>query len=135
MSEPDAATPLSLAERIEVVQQAYELMLAYAAQGRQNDTDDSGSIRRYLMRADAALDGLPTCLRASVADRAEAYADFIDVLEQDARRTRAAFGLVLAQRALSSQLFDNLNASIHIRALLTDIFLIDETLKGGEGNG
>jgi hypothetical protein len=135
MTEPDAASPPSLAERIEVVEQAYELMLAYAAQGRQNDTDDSGSIRRFLLRADAALDGLATCLRESVADRADAYADFIDVLEQDARRTRAAFKLALAQRALSSQLIDNLNASIHIRALLTDIFLIDETLKGADGNG
>jgi hypothetical protein len=134
MTEPDAASPLSLAERIEVVEQAYELMLAYAAQGRQNDTDDSGSIRRYLLRADAALDGLAACLRESVADRADAYTDFIAVLEQDARRTRAAFRLVLAQRALSSQLIDNLNASIHIRALLTDIFLIDETLKGADGN-
>ena len=134
MSEPDAATPLSLAERIEVVEQAYELMLAYAAQGRQNDTDDSGSIRRFLVRADAALDGLAACLRANMVDRAEAYADFIEVLEQDARRTRAAFRLVLAQRALSSQLIDNLNASIHIRALLTDIFLIDETLEGVDGN-
>jgi hypothetical protein len=134
MSEPDAATPLSLAERIEVVEQAYELMLAYAAQGRQNDTDDSGSIRRFLVRADAALDGLAACLRASVADRAEEYADFIDVLEQDARRTRAAFRVVLVQRALSSQLIDNLNASIHIRALLTDIFLIDETLKGRDND-
>ena len=46
--------------------------------------------------------------------------------------TRAALRLVLAQQALSSQLIDNLNASIHIRALLTDIFLIDETLKGVE---
>ena len=134
MSEPGAATPLSLADRIEVIEQCYELMLAYAAQGRQNDTDDSGSIRRFLLRADAALDGLAACLRASVADRADAYGDFIDVLEQDARRTRAAFRLVLAQRALSSQLIDNLNASIHIRALLTDIFLIDETLKGADGN-
>ena len=135
MSEPGAATPLSLADRIEVIEQCYELMLAYAAQGRQNDTDDSGSIRRFLVRADVALDGLAACLRASVADRVESYADFIDVLEQDARRTRAAFRLVLAQRALSSQLIDNLNASIHIRALLTDVFLIDETLKSGEGNG
>ena len=35
----------------------------------------------------------------------------------------------LAQRSISSQLVDNLNASMHIRALLTDIFLIDEVLK------
>ena len=57
------------------------------------------------------------------------------VLDQDARHTRAALRLVLAQRALSSQLIDNLNASIHIRALLTDIFLIDETLKGSDADG
>jgi len=41
--------------------------------------------------------------------------------------------LVLAQKSISSQLVDNLNASIHVRALLTDVFLIDEALKRGEG--
>ena len=122
-------TEQSLAERIEVIEQAYELMLAYAAQGRQNDTDDSSSIRRFLRRADAALDGIGACLRETAAAQADAYADFIAVLEQDARATRAALRLVLARKALSSQLIDNLNASIHIRALLTDVFLIDETLK------
>jgi hypothetical protein len=135
MTEQAPASSPSLAERIEVVEQAYELMLAYAAQGRQNDTDDSSSIRRFLQRADAALDGLAACMRESVAERADVYADFITVLEQDAQRTRAALRLVLAQKALSSQLIDNLNASIHIRALLTDIFLIDETLKGADGDG
>jgi hypothetical protein len=126
---------LSLPERIEAIEQAYELMLAYAAQGRQDDTDDSSSIRRFLRRADAALDGLAACLRESVAEQADPYADFLPVLEQDARATRAALRLVLAQRAISSQLIDNLNASIHIRALLTDIFLIDETLKSAGRDG
>ena len=41
----------------------------------------------------------------------------------------AAIRLVLAQPAISSQLIDNLNASVHLRTLLTDIFLLDETLK------
>jgi hypothetical protein len=41
----------------------------------------------------------------------------------------AAIELVLAQRSISSQVVDNLNASIHVRALLTDLFLIDEILK------
>ena len=135
MTEHSSASPLTLAERIEVIEQAYELMLAYAAQGRQDDRDDSSSIRRFLQRADAALDGLPACLRESVATMAKSYADFITVLEHDARATRAALRLVLAQPAMSSQLIDNLNASIHIRALLTDIFLIDETLKTGESDG
>ena len=29
----------------------------------------------------------------------------------------------------SSQLVDNMNANIHLRALLTDLFLIDEIIK------
>jgi hypothetical protein len=132
MTTPGVA--LSLAERIEAIEQAYELMLAYAAQGRQDDADDSSSIRRFLQRADAALDGLAICLREEDTTGAEAFGDFIAVLEDDARRTRAALRLVLAQKALSSQLIDNLNASIHIRALLTDIFLIDEVLKSGAGH-
>jgi hypothetical protein len=134
MTEAGAASSPSLAERIEIIEQAYELMLAYAAQGRQNDVDDSSSIRRFLQHADAALDGLAASMRESVSARAEVYADFIAVLEQDAHHTRAALRLVLAQKALSSQLIDNLNASIHIRALLTDIFLIDEALKGANGD-
>jgi hypothetical protein len=33
------------------------------------------------------------------------------------------------QRAIGSQLVDNLNASMHLRALLTDLFLIDEAIS------
>jgi len=53
----------------------------------------------------------------------------LEVLERDARDSLAAIQLVLAQATLSSQLIDNLNASIHLRALLTDLFLVDEILK------
>ena len=41
----------------------------------------------------------------------------------------AALEVVLAQPAISSQLIDNLNASIHLRALLTDLFLIGEVFS------
>ena len=57
------------------------------------------------------------------------YDAFIAVIERDARSAQAAVQLVLAQPSISSQLVDNLNASIHLRALLTDLFLIDEVLK------
>ena len=42
---------------------------------------------------------------------------------------RAAFRFVLAQPAIGSQIVDNLNASTHVRTLLTDLFLLDEALK------
>jgi hypothetical protein len=51
------------------------------------------------------------------------------VLQKDAVSTRAALRLVMAQPSISSQLIDNLNASIHFRALLTDLFLVDEAIK------
>jgi len=36
---------------------------------------------------------------------------------------------VLALPSIGSQVVDNLNATIHIRALLTDMFLVDEALN------
>ena len=51
------------------------------------------------------------------------------VVERDVQSARAAVTLVLAQPSISSQLVDNLNASIHLRTVLTDLFLLDEVLK------
>ena len=37
--------------------------------------------------------------------------------------------VVLTAPGLSSQLIDNLNASAHLRCVLTDIFVLDEALQ------
>ncbi len=50
----------------------------------------------------------------------------LDVLRRDAEASRALVRLVAAQASVSSQLIDNLNASIHVRALLTDVFVLGE---------
>jgi hypothetical protein len=117
---------MDLKTRCDAIEECYEFMLAYAAQGL---ADDAGSqpgaqIREFLRRAAAALSGLAGICAAEGLDH-----PFIAVLERDAQSSLAAVDLVLAQRAISSQLIDNLNASIHLRALLTDIFLLDEILK------
>ena len=54
---------------------------------------------------------------------------FVEIAGRDAAEAQAAIRLVLAWSSISSQLVDNLNASMHVRALLTDLFLIDEALK------
>ena len=59
----------------------------------------------------------------------EKYRAFFAVLDRDARDSLAAIDLVLAQPSISSQLVDNLNASIHLRALLTDLFLVSDILR------
>ena len=61
---------------------------------------------------------------------AVSYGAFIDIVERDTRSAQTALQLVLAQRAISSQLIDNLNAWKHLRALLTDLCVLDELLGG-----
>ena len=110
-------------------------MLAYAAQGLPSDTlaATGGQLREFLRRFDAALSGLSELYRELIVDEspatAPAYEGFLDVLAQDAKAAQAGLRVVMAQSSISSQLVDNLNASIHVRALLTDVFLIDELLK------
>ena len=42
---------------------------------------------------------------------------------------RGALGVVLSREHIGSLLIDNFNASVHVRALLTDLFLIEQALK------
>jgi hypothetical protein len=70
---------------------------------------------------------------AGAAGRDDAARAFLEVVQGDLDKAGAAIRL-LAQNAISSQLVDNLNASIHLRALLTDLFLIDESLQGRPGS-
>jgi hypothetical protein len=127
----------SVAERIDAVEEAYEFCLAYAAQGRRGDEGGPGSeLRRLLERALAALDGLVEAAGAELAGapgRGDAARAFLEVVQRDLDKAGAAIRLVLVQDAISSQLVDNLNASIHLRALLTDLFLIDESVKSVSG--
>lgn len=125
-----------LAERIEKIESGYEFLLAYAAQGRTSDHGSSGrsDVRERLEAFADALEGLgdvaASCVEAQGAAAAEAGRAFLDALASDAAVTRSAIRLVLARSDISSQLIDNLNASIHVRALLTDLFIVDESLKG-----
>lgn len=109
-------------------------MLAYAAQGLPHEQGSaSGSqIREFLRTCERALDGIADAARGAMreGDRdAAAFEAFIEVLDHDARNAIAAVRLVIAQPSIGSQLVDNLNASSHLRAVLTDLFLLDEALK------
>ena len=124
-----------LRDRCGKIEECYEFMLAYAAQGlRTEPGGGSGSqLRTLLTKCDEALDGLGDVFteiaRSEQLRPADKYDAFIAMLNRDASDARAAVGLVLAQPSISSQLIDNLNASIHLRALLTDLFLIDEIVR------
>ena len=124
-----------ITSRCDAIEECYEYLLAYAGQGLSGKENGGSStqVREYLNRTVEALSGLADAYSAAVKQEnlqpAERYRAFMDVLERDARDSLAAIQMVLAQTTISSQLIDNLNASIHLRALLTDLFLIDEILK------
>jgi hypothetical protein len=122
---------VELARRIDVIEGGYEYLLAYAAQGRQ---DDSGStVRQTLTDVYQALDGLAPLAISVMGARTQGagfeVTGFFDALRNDAHVARGAIGLVLSRPAISSLLVDNLNASVHLRALLTDLFLVEQALK------
>src|ERR1017187_3765198 len=84
--------------------------------------NDEGSesgrqVRKFLNRAVEALDGLGANCATASGDQGDKLHAFLAVLDRDARDSLAAVELVLAQPAISSQVIDNLNASIHLRAL------------------
>lgn len=122
-------------ERCEVIEECYEFLLGYAAQGLQSDEGSAAGreARSHLERAREALIGLPESCRQAILDYqlepSEKYGAFCRMLESDENDSLVALELVLAQPAIGSQLIDNFNASSHLRALLTDLFLFGEILR------
>jgi len=125
----------TLRNSINDVEAGYEYMLAYAAQGLIDEPTSGGSgpsIRVYLERMQNGLlsiaDDFETAIKEVTGDNAELYLNYLSVLKEDAAKSKKAVDLVMSLPSIGSQVIDNLNASIHLRALLTDIFLIDEAL-------
>ena len=123
-----------LSRRADAIEGGYEMMLAYAAQGLVSDQGAANStqLREHLQRFDQALTGLSEayrdCAAALGVGPQDALDGFLKTVEADAVATQAAIRLVMGQPGISSQMVDNLNASIHVRALLTDVFIVDEVL-------
>ena len=120
--------------RIDAIEESYEFFLAYAAQGLTSDqgSKSGGQLRGFLSKTETALDGLRSAFDSLVAEESlkpsDTWSDVLEVLERDASATLATVRLVSVQEGISSQLIDNLNANIHFRALLTDLFLMDELI-------
>ena len=138
MATPIDASVADFAARCDAIEEAYEFMLAYAAQGRDTDKGAAAgrNVREYLERMATALDGVGGVIAGCAASvdpkLTTAAAAFFAAVDADARVALGAVRLVLARPDISSQLIDNLNASIHLRALLTDLFVVDEALKPGK---
>ena len=111
-------------EDIEAIESGYEFLLAFAAQGRpaQNETGPGPHARPTIEGITAAMNNIATAL-------SDSKEDFEQVIANDCRNAGAALAFILAQEKIGSEIVDNLNASIHLRAVLTDLFLYSEALK------
>jgi len=120
--------PTEIEALCDTIEDCYEFTLSYAARGlATGEGSDAGrQLREKLANALKAMRGLEAAAREIEAAQAGRHEAFIEVLRRDAESSVAIVELVLAQPAIGSQLIDNLNASIHLRALLTDLFLITE---------
>jgi hypothetical protein len=125
-----------LARRIDTIETAYELMLAYAGQGWRADDQGSG-VRVNLVQASRALDGLGAAVERALAGRVagDVARRFSAVIAADSERASAAIELALAHPSMSSQLVENLNASTHLRAVLSGLLLIDEWVDPEDAAG
>lgn len=117
-----------LAARIDTIERGYEYLLAYAAQGRQEEAGTEA--RPTLMGMHAALVDLAGLASGELGQGADAdVRAYLEAVARDAQSARGAIALVLSRPRVSSLLVDNLNASVHLRALLTDVFLLEQALK------
>jgi hypothetical protein len=109
---------------IEAIESGYEFLLAFAAQGRpaQADTGPGPHARPVIEGVAAAMKNIEVAFSGSKDD-------FEQVIASDCRNAGAALGFILKQEKIGSEVVDNLNASIHLRAVLTDLFLYSEALK------
>ena len=112
----------------DVIEESYEFMLAYAAQGRKREIEEGGEsqIRRYLKRFRDALDILDAASENRIGS--SAGIDFMNRFRSDIGVIRSVLELLLSHSSISSDMVDNTNGLIALRALLTDIFFLDQVV-------
>ena len=111
------------------IEESYEFMLAYAAQGRKREGEEGGGesqIRQYLKRFDAALGSLDSALQDGLGEPVGAA--FAARFQNDLAVMHSIIGLLLTKPSITSDMIDNTNGHIALRAFLTDVFFVDQAV-------
>ena len=124
MSDPDA-----IRGHIERIEEAYEFMLAYAAQGRSDEGAgaDGAHIRTFLVQFEAAVTAIVEDLDALSGAGGEASA-FLAGLKADSAIMTSVLRTMLARDQINSEVVDNANGLISVRSYLTGLFFLDKAL-------
>ena len=120
----------AIRENIDAIEEAYEFMLAYAAQGRVEEGagPDGAHIRNFLERFLAAADGLTAQVSAVVEKDQVAGGALLASFKQDSATVTSVLRLLLGKTNISSEMIDNSNGLIAMRSYLTTLFFIDKVV-------
>lgn len=124
MSEPG-----EIRQQIEIVEECYEYMLAYAAQGRADEGagPDGAQIRTFLNQFSAAVSSIAGSLDNLAEGNAQAAA-FFGGLKRESAVMESVVNIMLARDNISSEVIDNANGLIAVRAYLTSLFFMDKAI-------
>ena len=116
-------------KNIELVEEAYEFMLAYAAQGRADEGagPDGAHIRTFLKQFSDATDRIIEDLDKLSEPNGE-MKTFIKSAESDAKTVKSVMAIMLQKENISSEMVDNANGLITVRSYLTALFFIDKAV-------
>ena len=119
---------VAIRDAIDTVEEAYEFMLAYAAQGRKQEGQEEGTskIRDYLNRFAAALESMEKAVPDALGGTAAA--PFRQRLLADMAVMRSVIAILLEKPSISSDMVDNTNGLIAVRSFLTDLFFVDQAM-------
>ena len=113
---------------IQQLEAGYEFLLAFAAQGREEDLQGGRSAR-------ATLESMAQQLQRLDIELHSFGHEFAEITRSDLKKVSAALDLIQGLPEINSELIDNLNASIHLRALLTDLFVLSEANRLSQRGG
>ena len=121
--------PKNTREEIERIEEAYEYMLAYAAQGRADEGagPDGAHIRTFLKQFHVALTQIQKINGNTVKEKDD-LKEFLSAMDRDAKTVASVIKILLNQKNISSEMIDNANGLIFVRSYLTSLFFLDKAV-------
>ena len=118
----------AIRQNIDAIEEAYEFMLAYAAQGRVDEGagPDGAHIRSFLERFAEAAEPLTSHI-ATLIEK-DAGAALLAKFEEETATILSVLRILLGRDNISSEMVDNTNGLIVMRSYLTTLFFIDKAV-------
>ena len=121
----DVLIAKQIRDSLEIIEECYEFLLTYGAQGRKHETDDKGpsKIRESLRLFENALEKIQDIDLTVFANN---IFDFNKRFLDDLKVVRSILKSLLELPIITSDMIDNTNGLIIIRSVMTSLFFIDQ---------